>query len=147
MKHEKGSEIASLIREINATLNAQLREAFKENNLTPPQMMIMFMLSEEKKLKVSEISTKMNLANSTVSGIIDRLEKLGYVQRVRSEVDRRVVHVEPSKQAEELHKLFHDTVTQFLGTIVEDATDKQITEVMTGLNTLQKLLNREKQKD
>ncbi|WP_226037249.1 MarR family winged helix-turn-helix transcriptional regulator [Aquibacillus saliphilus] len=147
MKQESGSEIASLIREVNATLNAQLREAFKENDLTPPQMMVIFMLAEEKKLKVSEISTKMNLANSTVSGIIDRLEKSGYVKRMRSEVDRRVVHVVLSEQVEELHHSFHETVTQFLGTIAADATNEQIEQVLTGLNTLRTLLSGKKTKN
>ncbi|MBB6452352.1 DNA-binding MarR family transcriptional regulator [Salirhabdus euzebyi] len=137
---KSGSQIASLIRDINSQINVKLRIAFKDLELTPPQMMIMHMLCEDKKLKVSDISKKMSLANSTVSGILDRLENRNYISRKRSEKDKRIVYVYPSQQIEDLHTTLHNRVSTFLESIVEHASDEEMRNILTGLQTLKKLL-------
>ncbi|MDL4841055.1 MarR family winged helix-turn-helix transcriptional regulator [Aquibacillus rhizosphaerae] len=140
MKKNPGAEIASLIKEINAVMNYRLREAFKDSQLTPPQMMVIFMLAEETQLKVSDISKKMSLANSTVSGILDRLESQGYIKRVRSNADKRVVYIEPAEQLNDLHAFYHQTVANFLANIVEGADEKQVNKMVDGLQTLRDFL-------
>ena len=42
---------------------------------------------------ISALAERTGSANSTVSGIVDRLEKLGLARRQRSETDRRVIYV------------------------------------------------------
>ena len=44
-------------------------------------------------LKVSEIARRQTVSNATASARIDRLERRGFVERLRSDVDRRVVLV------------------------------------------------------
>ena len=44
-------------------------------------------------LSLSELSDKIRAQNSTVTGIIDRMEREGLVLRERSKEDRRVVHI------------------------------------------------------
>ncbi|WP_407270261.1 MarR family winged helix-turn-helix transcriptional regulator [Radiobacillus sp. PE A8.2] len=142
MRHQVGSEINTLLREINASLNHRWREAFKEYELTPPQMMIMFMLSEEEQLRISDISKKMSLANSTVSGIIDRLEKQGYVNRLRSEEDKRVVYIVPSVQVKELHESMRNMVTTFLGDLVDESSEAEKQQIVKGLTSLRNLVKK-----
>lgn len=142
MEERIGAEIATLIREINAGINQQMRNRFKDNALTPPQMMIMFMLAKEKYLKVSEISKKMSLANSTVSGIIDRLEKQGFVERVRSEEDKRVVYVRAATHMDEIHQDYHQSVTNFLAALTDDISKEEVTSIISGLHKLKKLVQR-----
>jgi DNA-binding MarR family transcriptional regulator len=67
--------------------------------LTGPQLMAVQTLVEELRasrsgLSVSELSRRMGLAHSTVSGIVDRLEQRELVRRVRGGEDRRFVSVE-----------------------------------------------------
>lgn len=42
---------------------------------------------------MSQLSDQMNMPMSTATGIVDRLVKKGYVQRGRSEADRRIVAI------------------------------------------------------
>jgi DNA-binding MarR family transcriptional regulator len=44
-------------------------------------------------MSLSELSDRIRAQNSTVTGIIDRMEREGLVIRVRSTEDRRVVHI------------------------------------------------------
>ncbi len=50
-------------------------------------------LGEEDPVPISTLAERTGSANSTVSGIVDRLEKLGLAKRQRSELDRRVIYV------------------------------------------------------
>lgn len=61
--------------------------------ITAAQLQLLKLLEKQGDLTHSEISDRMYLRGSTVSGIIDRLEKRELVRRKRSRVDRRLVRV------------------------------------------------------
>ena len=61
--------------------------------LTGPQLAVIKMLEPVGKLSLSELSLKIRARNSTVTGIIDRMEREGLVKRRRSAADRRVVNI------------------------------------------------------
>ena len=65
-------------------LKHSMGQHFNPMNLTGPQGMMMGILSHDGEMKISDLSEKIGLSNSTVSGIIDRLEKQGLVERTRS---------------------------------------------------------------
>jgi len=62
--------------------------------LNPRQGRIMFLLWREGALPISEISRRTSLGKSTLTAMLDRLERDGHARRVRSVEDRRVVLVE-----------------------------------------------------
>ncbi|HMR11681.1 MAG TPA: MarR family transcriptional regulator [Polyangiaceae bacterium] len=63
------------------------------HGLTGPQLAVIKMLEPVGKLSLSELSWKIRARNSTVTGIIDRMAREGWVERKRSDADRRVVHI------------------------------------------------------
>lgn len=70
--------------------------------LTGPQLAVVKMLEPVGRLSLSELSERIRARNSTVTGIIDRMEREGLVQRRRSSEDRRVVHIELTDAGAEL---------------------------------------------
>lgn len=66
----------------------------EQYGLTGPQLVVVKLLEPVGKLSLSELSWKIRARNSTVTGIIDRMEREGLVVRSRSKEDRRVVHIE-----------------------------------------------------
>lgn len=144
MSKTAGSEIALLIREINLKINENMRSVFKNMGLTMPQLMVLRILTQKDGMKISELSNKMNLANSTVSGIIDRLEKLEFVNRIRSEEDKRVVYVELSKKSKNLYDDFNNLSNEYLEKNLKDTQEEQITNILTGLKILRDLLRNTK---
>ena len=69
------------------------KEVARASNLTGPQLTVVKMLHHLGDLSLSALSDRIRAGNSTVSGIIDRMEREDLVRRVRSKEDRRVVHI------------------------------------------------------
>ncbi|EYF01543.1 MarR family winged helix-turn-helix transcriptional regulator [Chondromyces apiculatus] len=59
--------------------------------LTGPQLTILKLLESFPDLSLSTLSERIRAQNSTVTGIVDRMEREGLVRRERSRSDRRVV--------------------------------------------------------
>ena len=69
------------------------KELARRADLTGPQLTVLKMLEGVGDLSLSELSERIRAQNSTVTGIIDRMEREGLVVRARSTEDRRVVHI------------------------------------------------------
>jgi DNA-binding MarR family transcriptional regulator len=66
------------------------KEYARRINLTGPQLTVLKMLEAFGDLSLSELSERIRAQNSTVTGIIDRMEREALVTRARSRDDRRV---------------------------------------------------------
>lgn len=70
--------------------------------LTGPQLTILKLLETFPDLSLSTLSERIRAQNSTVTGIVDRMEREGLVRRERSKADRRVVHLRLSDKGARL---------------------------------------------
>lgn len=82
---------------------------------------IIIILSIYKKLSMKEISEFISKDKSTVTSLVNKLEKFGYVKKVSCQEDRRVVFLELEEKAEEIietvfqvAKLFQQRVESIL---------------------------------
>jgi len=73
-----------------------------EFGLTGPQLTVLKLLDSLDDLTLSELSERIRAKNSTVTGIVDRMERDGLVVRIRSQEDRRVVHIRLSERGRKL---------------------------------------------
>lgn len=113
-----------------------------ERGITMPQGMVIGILHKQGEMKISELSEKIGLSNSTVSGIIDRLEKQDFVERVRSQEDRRIVFVRLSRQFAKVHKGFDKIAEEQFAKMIESGSEEELNKVIEGLKTLKIILDR-----
>src|SRR5215218_3083211 len=78
------------------------KELARRADLTGPQLTVVKMLEQIGDLSLSELSERIRAQNSTVTGIIDRMEREGLVTRERSREDRRVVYIKLTAKGREL---------------------------------------------
>ena len=71
-------------------------------SLTGPQLTVVKMLETMGDLSLSELSDAIRAQNSTVTGIVDRMEREEIVERVRSTEDRRVVRIHLTEKGRKL---------------------------------------------
>ncbi len=74
----------------------QIRSArlLREHGLTPSQYNVLRILrGEGKPLPILEIASRTITVVPAITGLIDRLEQAGFVNRLRCERDRRVIYV------------------------------------------------------
>ena len=112
------------------------KEVAARYGLTGPQLTVVKMLEALGDLSLSRLSEKIRAQNSTVTGIVDRMEREGLVTRARSAVDRRVVHIKltpkGARLAREVPVEPMEIVRQVLLGLSEDDT-RELLRILTKL--------------
>lgn len=92
-----------LIKQIHDRLEKQSNNSLREKGLTMMQVSVLITLhdAQEQRLSMKEIERHFGVAQSTVAGIISRLEQKGFVEALEDVADKRVklVHITPTGQA------------------------------------------------
>jgi DNA-binding MarR family transcriptional regulator len=86
-------EIILLIRRLMQAGELYTKELNKKYQVSAPQLSCLLALYENGPLPPSRIARQIMVVSSTVTGIIDRLEQKGLVERSRVSSDRRVITV------------------------------------------------------
>ena len=136
----ESTKVAKLFQEVMFLYRHRMSKVIEDTGITAPQFMVMGLLGKEKCLKITELSNKIGLSNSTVSGIVDRLEKQGMVIRKRSEEDRRVVYVSAAPNFNEMNQSFHKQIEEIIETTINQGTNEELEKIYEGLITLKRLL-------
>jgi DNA-binding MarR family transcriptional regulator len=79
-------EIMQSLRRIFKTIQDYSSEVSDKFGITGPQLWALNTILENEGLCLGELSEKMYLRPSTITGLVDRLEKKGYVVRNREEI-------------------------------------------------------------
>lgn len=97
---------------------------FQSSNIQPQDMYVLERIHFNRKIVVKDISKQYSIPPSTLTGIIDRLEKKELIERMRSNIDRRAIELittEKGKSLVEQHvkedKIFTD---KFFGSLEAD---------------------------
>jgi DNA-binding MarR family transcriptional regulator len=87
------SEVMQSLRRIFKGIQDYSHEVSSKFGITGPQLWALKTISQNGSLSLRDLSERMYLHPSTITGVVDRLEKKGYVIRKRDQVDRRVIYV------------------------------------------------------
>lgn len=94
------SDVGFCIKRIHDRLEKQANNAMRENGLTMMQVSVLMTLQETegKLLSMKELERCFGIAQSTVAGIVSRLEQKGFVEANGDAADKRVklVHITPA---------------------------------------------------
>ncbi|WP_172207383.1 fatty acid biosynthesis transcriptional regulator FabT [Lactococcus hodotermopsidis] len=88
----------------------------------------------------SDIAKKLMLTVGTVTVSLNRLEKKGYVERYRSDNDRRVVNVSLSRSGRLLYRLHRKFHREMVKRFVADMPEPSVKILQTGLENLHTFL-------
>ena len=114
-----------------------------EGEMTMPQAIVIRTLVKYGGSSVTELSQKVGLSHSTISGIVDRLEKKELVKRVQDPDDRRFTKVTVTEKVSDYlqnkmpHRMFMGVVEAF-----KKGTTQEQKKVLDGFTTLRKLMDR-----
>jgi DNA-binding MarR family transcriptional regulator len=86
-------EILIALRRIMRATDLQSQQLSRESGLTVPQLLVMQAIAKEGTPSTSMLARHIVVSQATVTRIIDRLERAGYVRREKSSTDKRVVNV------------------------------------------------------
>lgn len=137
-------EVSKLIKEVLFMVKHGIGKEMENAGLpgiTPSQGLMIGLIGKHGKMKVSELSEKLGLNNSTTSGMIDRLEKQGVVERLRSEEDKRVVFIRLSPKLSEMESEIHNKIDGIVEKLIaKGGTEEDYDKIIEGLTILKRLL-------
>lgn len=134
-------EIVHQIRRLMQASKVYTKELDKKYSVSAPQLACLSTLYFKGPLPSSMIARSILVNSSTVTGIIDRLEKKGLVRRVRNSRDRRVINIELTEAGEDLAKKAPPPVQQKIVMGLETLPLSRIKEIVDGLQSLTTLLD------
>lgn len=111
-----------------------LTEYFKEYDITPEQWVIVRVIFESNtQLSQKELAIKSQKDQNTVTAIIDKLEKKGYVERVKSEEDKRVFNIILKEKIKENIKILYEIDDTLTKEVCKNLTKSEITTLEKSL--------------
>lgn len=143
---EQAKQLLGSYLRVSQRMSRQFRSYFGRLDLTFPQALVLTVLGEEGVMPISRLAQQMGSANSTVSGIVDRLEKLNLVKRVRSDEDRRVIYVDLTEEYRSMQREMEPSVSDYLAKLLKELSDKEMAEICAGLDKLDAALQRAERK-
>jgi MarR family transcriptional regulator, organic hydroperoxide resistance regulator len=132
--------IVDNLRRIFQAVNTHSRRAKKESGLTGPQLWAIRMIDGSGPIKVSDLSRKMYLHPATVVGILDRLERVKLVKRVRSLRDRRLVHVNLTKKGRDIVRKSPEVAQGLMVSGLESISMQKLNKISRGMGEMARIL-------
>jgi DNA-binding MarR family transcriptional regulator len=106
-----------------------LSSELNKGNVSFPQFFLLTYLSSEEYLTMSDIAKKMGHSTAAATGLVDRLEKLGYVERVHAAEDRRKIMVRITRKGEQLVSRMRSEIASDLAGILAGMDEDQAESV------------------
>ncbi|MFH1489371.1 MAG: MarR family transcriptional regulator [Pseudomonadota bacterium] len=134
-------EIIYAIRRLMQASEHYTKELNKKFNVSAAQVNCLLALYENGPLPPSQIAKNMLVNSSTVTGIIDRLEVKGLVERQRISRDRRVITIELTEEGKKLAENAPPPIQKKIITGLKKLSPQEIEQIVHALNVLTGMLD------
>ncbi len=136
VKYEIGQELIEVFEKILKTENVFIVDKLGFD-LSMAEIHTIAAIGRDQLLRMSEIAGQLHITMGTLTVMINNLVKKGFVERYKSEEDRRIVKVgltKGGKQIYDIHELFHENLVDAL---LGDFDEKELEIVSRALRNLQ----------
>jgi len=126
---ELWQSIRSIYRAALKRLNAKLRE----ERITFSQYNVLLALSREGPMQMNKLSENMLVAPANVTGLVDRMEKKGYVRRRKGKKDRRLYVIEATEKGTRVFTGISSRFRQYTGNLGSTLTREEKDSTLAAL--------------
>lgn len=134
-------EIIHQIRRIVQAKELYTKELEKKYSVTAAQLNCLLALHEHGPLPPSQIGRAIMVKSSTVTGIIDRLEKKGLAERLRNSPDRRIITVQLTESGKKLADHAPPPIQQKILDGLDSLTKTDTKRILDSLSLLTQMLD------
>jgi DNA-binding MarR family transcriptional regulator len=116
----EAQELAEIVMQMQRRFLLKLSEELGHGSVSFPQYFLLGYLDTQEVITMSGIASKMGHTTAAATGLVDRLEKLGYVQRSHALDDRRKVMVRITKKGSGLVAAIRRDMVEKIMTLLEE---------------------------
>ncbi len=126
---EDADKLAEFVLMTQRSCILNLSDQLNNDNLSFPQFFLLTYLASEESLTMSDIAKKMGHSTAAATGLVDRLQKLGFVKRTHATEDRRKILVKISKAGTKLVSQMRQSISKNLSQMMLE-TDSEEAQVL-----------------
>jgi len=128
--------IERLLRRISHVLYVKGREILGDFGITSPQFDALVFLHRDGDMSMGALCERMSLACSTVTDLVGRMEKGGFVTRERDRSDRRVINIRLNPQGEEMVRKVLASRIRYLTGVLKELSEEERTRAISSLELI-----------
>lgn len=128
------------LREIARGFDKYSRYLQEHHQITIPQVICLREVHEHGPITLSALTRIVALTNSTVTGIVDRLEKQELLQRTRTSSDRRQIHLKMTEKGIRFLMEIPTPVPEQFIQGIHDFSDEEVDRIVWAVDQLADLL-------
>ena len=134
--------IARVLMQLSWVAQKQFAQSVARHELTLPQFLALaFLAKAQQYCSMNQLAAATHQDAATMTGIVDRLERLALVERTRSQKDRRVVLVRPTAQGISLLAAVQQTRNAMMARLFDGFDDQTLSQLDRQLEHLWKILD------
>lgn len=140
----QGGFLISQIKQIQGRIFEKLLNEAEIGEFNGAQGRILYVLWQENNLPIVELSKRTGLAKTTLTSMLDRMEKQGHILRNYDKEDRRQIRITLTEKAKSLNEAYNRVSVQMNEIFYAHLSDEEILSFETVLRKiLQNLRERE----
>jgi DNA-binding MarR family transcriptional regulator len=132
--------VADDLRPVLLRLTRELRKESEQLGVTVRQATLLWLVKRSPGLSLAELAAEEGISPPALSGHVDRLERAGLIERVRSSQDRRRVGLALTDEGVKLLRRIRARRTTWLAERLTELDQTQLEAVATAVPALRRLL-------
>jgi DNA-binding MarR family transcriptional regulator len=140
---ELAGHLDNLLQRLSVSTHRQKNQFAEEIGISRQQFDVLCIIYEKGQITMGELCKDISSACSTATDLADKLEKAGYVERLREKRDRRVVRLNILPKGEKVVKSVIERRAEKLGLILETFDEEERVKTISFLETLTDKLERQ----
>ncbi len=133
-------QIAAELRPVLLRLARELRKETEQLGVTARQATLLWLVKRSPGLSLAELAAEEGISPPALSGHVDRLERLGLLERVRSSEDRRRVGLRLTEEGERLMRSVRARRTTWLAGRLRNLDEADLETISAALPALLRLV-------
>lgn len=136
-------QVLTALRRVIRATDLHSKRLVKTSGLTTPQLLLLQAVRTLEGAAIGQLADQVSLSHATVTSILDRLENKGYVERERSTVDKRKVHVHLTEQGVEILRDAPTPLQEHFSRQFGDLQEWEKTMIITSLQRVAYMMDAE----
>ncbi len=105
-QQREGGFLIAKIHQVSGRIFAKILKEHGIDEINPAQGRILFALWKRDEIPIGKLANETQLGKSTLTSMLDRLEKAGYVARIRPEENRRTILLKLTNKDKNLQNVY-----------------------------------------
>jgi DNA-binding MarR family transcriptional regulator len=135
-------QILRALRSIMQSITIHSKQLYRDAGLTLPQMLCLRAIasSEDEEITAAQVSRQVHLSPATVTGIVDRLERSGFVERERRSRDRRKICLNLTPRGEERLQTMNPSLQDRFLRRLMNIDESEQAQILNALRRIEELM-------